>query len=103
MNIENKLDIDHRITSIITNLQTEKKDRSDTWTKSIASDIGILCNSLSNIKSPDGGLIDLDNLKVAIRVVAAIQYAKESGVAEAKKRILNLSFLKNNSPQLSNT
>lgn len=96
-------DTENKLKEIINLLKIDKKDRDDSWSKAVANGIGILCNFLSNIRSQNEGIISSENLKTAIRIIATIQYAKEMGVSEAKKRTLNLSFLKNNIPEPSNT
>ena len=103
MNTENMSDIDCRIRSILDDLKVAKGDRDEVWGKSVSSSIGVLCNHLSNIRSSEDGTIDSESLKTAIRIISVIQRSKETGVAEAKKRTINLSFLKNCRPQLSNT
>jgi hypothetical protein len=96
-------DTDNKLKEIINLLKVDKKDKDDSWNKAVANGIGILCNFLSNLRPQNEGIISSENLKTAIRIIATIQYAKEMGVSEAKKRTLNLSFLKNNIPEQSNT
>jgi|GEM_PF-3953438 len=96
-------DIDCRIRGILDNLRVAKGDRDEAWGKYISGNIGVLCNHLSNIRPAEDGIIESESLKTAVRIISAIQCSKEAGVTEAKKRVINLGFLKNCRPQLSNT
>lgn len=102
MNNVNKQEIDSKIVDLICQLKVDKKDRGDLWNKSVGSSIGLLCNSLTQIKPLENNAFDPEDLKVAIRIVSAIHFAKEAGSTDAKKRNLNLNFLKDQIPQSIN-
>lgn len=102
MNDAHKQEVDSKIADLICQLKVEKKNRDELWNKSVGSSIGLLCNSLSQIKPLENNLFDPENLKAAIRIVSAIHFAKEAGSTDAKKRNLNLSFLKNQPPESIN-
>jgi len=102
MNNLNTQEIDSKIADLIRQLKIDKKDRDDLWNKSVGNNIGLLCNSLTQIKPLENNSFDPEGLKVAIRIVSAIHFAKEAGSSDAKKRNLNLSFLKNQIPQSIN-
>lgn len=99
MNYENRLEIDSKITELMIQLKINKKDRDDLWDKSVNSIVGKLCNSLTEIKPFENESYDSESLKIAIRIVSVIHFAKDVGSTDAKKRNLNLNFLKKQSPQ----
>ncbi len=98
----NKQEIDSKIADLIIQLKVDKKDRSDLWNKAVGNSIGLLCNSLAQIKPLENNSFDPESLKVAIRIVAVIHFAKEAGSTDAKKRNLNLSLFKNQIPKSIN-
>lgn len=102
MNDAHKQEIDSKIANLICLLKVDKKVRDDLWNKAVSSDIGLLANSLAQIKPSEDNLFDPENLKVSIRIISVIQFAKEAGSTDAKKRNLNLSFIKNQIPQPTN-
>ena len=98
----NKQEIDSKIADLIIQLKVDKKDRGDLWNKAVGNSIGLLCNSLTQIKPLEHNVFDPESLKVALRIVAVIHFAKEAGSTDAKKRNLNLSLFKNQIPQSIN-